>query len=468
MRPLRAASVALLAALAVTACKDRAAETAAATATATATATAGPAAATPVPATEALSFEQARALAQQRGQPLIVDFHAPWCYSCYYMASHVLTGPQWEAVEARSVVVEVDADSPEGAALKEQHGIKALPSYLVLDAQGQELGRILGEQTRSDFYAALEGLLARSGGVATLATQVVDGSDASLQAARAVLQSYHARYDTEGAQAWLQRLPAPAQTAVKADAASAAWLARLQFLQAAKGEDRAACLTQGEAVLRLELGCERSYELSRYMDCAATAADRVPRLQAQRAAIEQLVESRVFGEPRCADERSAILSASELQGAVGDRAAQQALLERAIDRSAERLDGDLTTDRNQSDNLRVYMDQLAGVTGDHAAIDALMLQLVEAYPEDYVYAFRHGRSLLARGKAAEALPFLERAAQRAYGINRIKVAEQRAQALLALDRAADARRVVAETLKANGPWFAAEAAALKAMLPPSG
>jgi hypothetical protein len=217
--------------------------------------------------------------------------------------------------------------------------------------------------------------------------------------------------------------------------------------------------------LRLELGCERSYELSRYMDCAARAPDRLPRLNAQRAAAEQLVESRVFGEPRCADERSAILAASELQGAVGDRAAQQALLERAIDRAAERLDGDLTADRNLSDNLRVYMDQLAGVTGDYTAIDALLPQLIAAWPDDYVYAFRHGRSLLERGKAAEALPYLEQSAQLAYGINRIKVAEQRVQALLALDRAADARKVVAETLKANGPWFAEEAAVLKALLP---
>ncbi len=459
-RPTPASVFALLVALAVVGCKDRQ------TATAPVEASAAPAAT--AAAVEALTFEQAQTLAKQRQQPLMVDFHAPWCYSCYYMATHVLSGSQWQAVEARSVVVEVDADSPEGAALKEQYGIKALPSYLVLDARGHELGRILGEQTRADFYAALEGMFARSSGVAALAKQVVDASDASLQAARTVLQSFHARYDTAGALAWLQQLPEAVQTAVNADGASAAWLARLRFLQAAKAEDTAACLTQGEAVLKLDLGCERSYELSRYMECAVKGPDATKRLQPQRAAIEQLVESRVFGEPRCADERSAVLAASDLQGALGDRAAQQALLERAIDRSAERLDGDLTNDRNQSDNLRVYMDQLAELTGDYRATDALLLQLIEAYPDDYVYAFRHGRSLLKRGKPAEALPFLERSAGLAYGINRIKVAEQRVQALIALDRAAEARKVVGETLKANGPWFPTEAAALKAMLPPAG
>lgn len=456
MSALRIAVVAALALLA--ACKDRAAETPPA-------ASAAPAASA-VPAAEAPSFEQAQALAKQRQQPLIVDFHAPWCYSCYYMATHVLTGPQWDAVEARSVVVEVDADSPEGAALKTQYGVKALPSYLVLDASGKELGRILGEQTRADFYAAIGRMLAGSD-IDGLARSVVDASAASVAAARAVLQSYHARYDAAGAQAWLQQLPAAARSAVDADAQSAAWLLRLRFLQAATDKDAAACVARGEEVLKLELGCERSYELSRYMECVADRPDAKTRLQAQRAAAERLVETRVFGEPRCADERSAVLAAADLQAATGDKAAQQALLDRAIDRTAERLDGDLAHDRNLADNLRVYMDQLAAVTGDYAAIDALLPQLIDAYPDDYVYAFRQGRSLLQRGKAAEALPFLEQAAQRAYGINRLKVAEQRVQALLQLGSAPEARKVVAETLKANGPWFPEEAAALKALLPPS-
>lgn len=440
----------------VTACKDRNAGTTVAAGTAPV--------ATTAPAAEALGFEQARALAEQRQQPLIVDFHAPWCYSCYYMATHVLSGPQWQAVEARSVVVEVDADSPEGAALKTRYGVQALPSYLVLSADGRELGRILGEQARADFYTALEAMLTRDSGVDALAGQVIDDSAASLAAARTVLQSYHSRYDTAGALNWLQQLPAAAQSAVNADAASAGWLLRLRFLQAAKSKDVPNCLALGESVLQLPLGCERSYELSRYMECATGAADVQARLKPQRAAIEQLVESRVFGEPRCADERSAVLGAADLQGGLGDKAAQQALLERAIDRTAERLDGDLAHDRNLADNLRVYMDQLAALTGDYAAIDALLPQLIDAYPDDYVYAFRHGRSLLQRGKAADALPFLELAAQRAYGINRLKVAEQRVKALIALDRAADARKVVAEALKANGPWFPEEAATLKSLI----
>src|SRR3546814_3959221 len=93
-----------------------------------------------------------------------------------------------------------------------------------------------------------------------------------------------------------------------------------------------------------------------------------------------------------------------------------------------------------------------------------MPRLIAAWPDDYVYASRWGKSLLARGKPAEALPQLEKAAEQAYGVNRLQVAEQRVKALQALNRDADARHVVGETLKANGPWFPDEAARPKAMV----
>src|SRR3546814_4434973 len=97
---------------------------------------------------------------------------------------------------------------------------------------------------------------------------------------------------------------------------------------------------------------------------------------------------------------------------------------RAIADAEKDIGGDLKKDRNLDDNLRVYNDQLAALTGNYAAYDALMPRLIAAWPDDYVYASRWGKSLLARGKPAEALPQLEKAAEQAYGVNRLQVAEQ--------------------------------------------
>src|SRR5260221_4314153 len=96
--------------------------------------------------------EHAQALARTRHTPVLVDFHAPWCYSCYYMKKNVLNGAQWQRAQRETTVVELDADSPEGARRMAQWRVKAMPTYLLLNAQGQELGRILGEQTRGEFY----------------------------------------------------------------------------------------------------------------------------------------------------------------------------------------------------------------------------------------------------------------------------------------------------------------------------
>ncbi|HEX4896626.1 MAG TPA: thioredoxin family protein [Solimonas sp.] len=402
----------------------------------------------------------ALAQAQARRAAVVIDFHAPWCYSCYYMARNVLTGREWQAIEQSSVVMSVDADAPEGAALKDRLKVKALPSYVVLDASGAELGRILGEQTREDFYRQLGTILARGNNLDDLAAQVRDAGAASLAAGRSVLKSYHARYDSEGAFAWLASLPAAAATALKSDPEGQALIARLRFLQAAQAGDTASCLSAGAQVLAQDLACERSYELDRYLGCTAKAPARTSLLAAQRPAMDQLLQQRVFGKTPCADERSAVLAAADLYQALGDSAAEKALLQRAARAAEGRLGQRLSADRNQADNLRVYLDR----AGDTARLDALMPRLVTAYPDDYVYAFRHGRSLLARGRAAEALPWLEKAAPLAYGINRLKVAQERVKALQALQREAEARKVVAEALKANGPWFPEEAAKLKGLL----
>lgn len=402
--------------------------------------------------------------AAEKHQPVLVDFHAPWCYSCYYMKKNVLNGPQWDQVERSAVVLELDADAPEGAYWKDQWKVKALPSYVVLNEQGEELGRILAEQTREDFYRQLAAIFARGSTLAALQAKVkAGGGKAAIEAAREVLGTYHARGDAEAGLAWFKALARPAADAVAGDAQVALWLQRLQLQRAVAAKDVPAGTAAAAKVLAGDLGCERAYELDKLLVLSESLpqAGKTALLSAQRPALEQLVNQRVFGAgPACADERSAVFAAADLYQALGDRQAESAVLDRAIAQVEKKLAGDYRKDRNLTDNLRVYLDRAGKVD----QLDQLYPKLIAAWPEDYVYAFRYGKSLLARGKAAEALPPLEQAAPLAYGINRIRVAEQRVTALKALKRDAEAKKVVAETLRANGPWFPEDAAKLKALL----
>ncbi|HVT32543.1 MAG TPA: thioredoxin family protein, partial [Rhodanobacteraceae bacterium] len=60
------------------------------------------------------TVDDALAQARKTHQPAFLDFSAPWCYSCYFMMTHVLNGPEFEKLESRAVVAEIDADSPDG------------------------------------------------------------------------------------------------------------------------------------------------------------------------------------------------------------------------------------------------------------------------------------------------------------------------------------------------------------------
>ena len=97
-------------------------------------------------------------------------------------------------------------------------------------------------------------------------------------------------------------------------------------------------------------------------------------------------------------------------------------------------------------------------------LDALYPKLIAAYPDDYVYPYRYGRSLFERGNATAALPLLEQAADKAYGQNRLTVATFRVKALKALKRQADAEKVVSEVLEQSGQWFPEQVAALQTAL----
>ena len=407
------------------------------------------------PVTEAL------AQARERRVPVLVDYSAPWCYSCYYMEKYVLTGPEWERVHREAVVVALDADSPVGAKWMAAWSVKAMPTYLLFNAEGAELGRILGEQTRADFYAWLFATAGRDS-LDAVKARVADGSKASVAAGREVLRAYHARYDAKGGLGWLQQSAEPVRQALAKDEAGASWIARLELMRAASDKDVAGCAAVAPKVFAADLGCERPYELSRVQACVEPMAQEQRRalLQPQTKPMAWLFDKRVLSSKRCADERSIVLGVADLQQELGDAAAEKKALDRSIDDLKKRLAGDLKKDRNMSDNLRVYLDRAGRV----AELDQMLPLLIEAYPDDYVYPYRHARSLAARGKHAEAVPLYEQAAEKTYGVNKLRIAELRAKSLQALGRTAEARTVLSEALQTNGPWFPDDAAKLKALL----
>ena len=406
------------------------------------------------------TVDDAIAQAKKTHQPVLLDFGAPWCYSCYFMATHVLNGPEWRKVEARTIVGEVDADSPDGSAWMKKLQVKALPAYIVLNENGDELGRILGEQTRAAFYPAVDKILAGSHTLDQLKANAARGSTDAIET---VLGSYEARKEGQDGLDWYASLPENVRAANAKNATVTLWRDRLELARATKAKDDAAAVAAAKRALTGDLGCERPYVVDNLLDASEKMpeAERKPLLAAQKPALDQLLAERVFiAKPTCADQRTSVIVTADVDAAIGDAKAETAVLDHAIDATRKYLGDDFKKDRNAADNLRVYLVR-AKRTDE---LDALYPKLIAAYPDDYVYPYRWGRSLVERGKPAEALPLLEKAAEKAYGENRLTVATFRVKALKALHRDADARAVVADVLEQNGKWFPEEVEKLKAEL----
>ncbi len=82
--------------------------------------------------------------AQQRHQPMIVDFGASWCGACNELATHTFADEHVREEAARFVALRVDAtdeDDAQVAKVKDKYRVVGLPTVVVLDSSGQERAR---------------------------------------------------------------------------------------------------------------------------------------------------------------------------------------------------------------------------------------------------------------------------------------------------------------------------------------
>lgn len=395
-------------------------------------------------------FEDASAAARKEGKPVLADFQAPWCYSCYFMEGHVLNGPRFASLAKGLILLKLDVDKPEGAALKERYRVSFLPTFLLLGPKGEELGRVIGEQTEQGFVGQLSGLLRPPAG---------GPEDRAIAALRARL----AARDFASARADLAALPGDVSLVLGRQPEWRALKARLSLMEALQGRATAAP-SAVVAPLNVLLAEDRSCDLAYDVVFSEPARDKLapeakePLLRAQAKALKELADESLF-TGQCADFRTGLEALAETYRQLGRMSDRERLLRRAVSflRAKARKAGD---DRNRDDNLRYFLE----LSEDDSGLRAFFLELVEAYPADYVYSYRYAKYLHARGEQEEALRRAEKADQLCYGANRLDVTLLRAKILKALGRGKEARAFLARDIKAYGKSFSAKARALEELL----
>lgn len=107
------------------------------------------------------AFKRARA----EGKPVLVNFYADWCVWCKHLESITFRDSNVAVLLAGRVVpLNVDIDAVDADLLR-RHRVEAPPTIVLLDGNGEELGRIPGYMPPTGFLRAVESFLPTTEGV---------------------------------------------------------------------------------------------------------------------------------------------------------------------------------------------------------------------------------------------------------------------------------------------------------------
>jgi len=96
------------------------------------------------------------------GKPILANFYADWCVWCKRLDSTTLRDAKVAALlRDRVVPLRLDVDG-DGKQLSNEFRVDGLPTILVLDSAGREIGRIPGYMPPAGFLERVEGLLQQS------------------------------------------------------------------------------------------------------------------------------------------------------------------------------------------------------------------------------------------------------------------------------------------------------------------
>ena len=107
------------------------------------------------------TLAQALTKAKESGEKLVfLDCYATWCGPCKYMANTVFTTKEaGEYFNKKFVNIKIDMEKGEGINLARQFRIKGYPTFIILNSNGKELGRIVGGAEIKQFIQKVEGVL---------------------------------------------------------------------------------------------------------------------------------------------------------------------------------------------------------------------------------------------------------------------------------------------------------------------
>lgn len=106
-----------------------------------------------------ITFEQALEASQQENKPVFIDFYTTWCGPCKMMSNKVF--PQQEVGDFMNktfVSIKLDAEA-EGQELAKKYEVKAYPTYVIVNAQGDKVASFSGAMEGEKFIDKVQSVI---------------------------------------------------------------------------------------------------------------------------------------------------------------------------------------------------------------------------------------------------------------------------------------------------------------------
>ena len=131
-------------------------------------------------ATDAAPYDRAvasEAPVKKYDKITLLKFSAPWCPACIRLKSETMHKPQVAVLLKKVNLVEINIDLVESEKISEQYGVKAIPTVILVNENGEELKRWLDYQPAKTFAPELQAALKETQTVSSLTAKAEAGDE---------------------------------------------------------------------------------------------------------------------------------------------------------------------------------------------------------------------------------------------------------------------------------------------------
>lgn len=103
------------------------------------------------------TFSETLAKAKEAAKPVFLDCYTSWCGPCKMMMNEVFTTKQaGDYFNANFVNLSMDMEKGEGVGLAKKYDVSVYPTFIIIDCEGNETGRVVGADSIENFIEKIK------------------------------------------------------------------------------------------------------------------------------------------------------------------------------------------------------------------------------------------------------------------------------------------------------------------------